>query len=454
MKTSTDESYQSRVFGFALLGLVIFAFLTGGSAQISGWDDTVVQLLSLPILGWALWRISQQPASVPRNVALAVACLIPLIPVVQLFPIPEWLWLLPEARQQLAADLASVEAETASRWSLVPAATEQALMFLLPPLAAFAGVLAVNPNRHRRLLTIIMLLAMSSLLLAFLQLGVPAESLLNPFPRWAHQFNGIFANQNHQAISIVVGIVIALTALLASLKHVSENRRQAWTPWVLGFLGLFSLCALPLTASRGAMLIGVFAIGVVPLAMGRFSRRRLRESLPERISLAACIALVLVGAWGTFAWMQVDAVDELRAPLRAATLELGSRHAPLGAGVGAFVPAFEQGAPDALLLQNYVNHAHNDWAQWWMEAGWLGMAVSFLAIAVLAVASFRALRDSGQERMPTVAAMVGVVALLLHSWVDYPLRTVSLATVAAVLAGIVVSRGLTANGSVARSLKP
>lgn len=35
--------------------------------------------------------------------------------------------------------------------------------------------------------------------------------------------------------------------------------------------------------------------------------------------------------------MQVDAVDELRAPRRQATLELGHAHAPLGTGVGAFV---------------------------------------------------------------------------------------------------------------------
>ena len=203
MQTTTDASRESRLFGIALQGLLVLSFLTGGSAQISGRDDTVVQLLALPMLAWALWRIGRQPASSMRNRGLAVAALVALVPLLQLLPVPEWLWRLPEARQALAADLAAVGAATDLHWSLVPPATERAFLFLLPPLAAFVGTLATGAEQHRALLRTVMLLAMFSLLLAFVQLGVPPENPLNPFPQWAHRFNGIFANQNHQAISMV-----------------------------------------------------------------------------------------------------------------------------------------------------------------------------------------------------------------------------------------------------------
>src|SRR5690606_35264434 len=218
-----DASLDTGPFRHVLQVLLVLAFLTGGSSQISGWDDSVVQLLALPVLGWALWRISGQPASAMRNLALGVAALVACVPLLQLVSIPESLWGLPEARQRLAGDLAGVGAELEYRWSLAPEASERAFVFLLPALAMFAGTLAVGSQTHRRLLRTVMLLALSSLLLAFVQLGVPAESLLNPFPTYAARFNGVFANQNHQGISLVVAIIIALAGMLAALAKVGEG---------------------------------------------------------------------------------------------------------------------------------------------------------------------------------------------------------------------------------------
>lgn len=424
----------------ALWALLVTGFLTGGSAQIAGIDDTVVQVFGLCVLGYALWVLAGQPAVPVRNVGLALAGGMVLLPLLQLLPLPAETWHAAESRRQLAADLAAVGISPALHWSLAPAATLQAVWFLLPPVGAFFATLALPASAHRGLLRLVLLLALMSLVLAFAQLGVPAESPLNPFPRWARQFNGVFANQNHQAISLVVAIVIALAAMLDALTRIGEGRAQAWAPWVLGFCALLALVALPLTGSRGAVLIGVFGVAAVPLAMGQFTPRGLRHSRVAWVGLLACLGLVVVGVWGTVGWMQADAVDELRGPLREATLALGRSHAPLGTGVGAFVAAFEQGGPDALLLRNYVNHAHNDFLQWWMETSWLGVCLLAMVVGLLATAAARALGRRAADRYPAVAAVVGLAALLVHSWVDYPLRTGSLAMVAAVLAGILVAR--------------
>ena len=435
-----DDRNASRLLRYALYLLLTAAFLTGGSSQIAGLDDTFVQLLALPVLAAALWLLARQPASMLRNLALGAAALIALVPLVQLLPLPARIWQLPEARQLLARDIAVLGTVPDLHWSLDTSATRQALWFLLPPMAAFCATLTLGTDSHGRLLRLVMLLALSSLLLGFVQLGVPQESLLNPFPQLTARLNGIFANQNHQSISLVVAMVIALVGMFGSLSHVHEGRRQAWAPWALGFAAILALCALPLTGSRAAVLIAVFAVAAVPLSMGFFGGRRLREGRWARAGLVACLALIGLGVWGTVGWMQVDAVDELRAPLRAATFALGNEHVPLGTGVGAFVPAFEQAIPDALLLPNYVNHAHNEYLQWWMEAGWLGVLVMALALAVLVAASVAAFRSGRQGSLPAIASVLGLAALLLHSWVDYPLRTGSLATVAGLLAGVVVAR--------------
>ena len=263
-----DRSIHDRRLARALYLLVAIAFVTGGSAQISGWDDTVVQLLAVPVLAWALWRLAALPASPLRWLALAGAAMVALVPLLQLLPIPAFLWHMPDARQLLADDLAVFGVVPEFRWSLAPAETERALLFLLPPLAAFAATLAVGPTAHRRLLTLVVALAMGSLFLGFAQLGVPEESVLNPYPEWAALFNGVFANRNHQGISLVLATIIGLAGALAALPHARDGLRQAWTPWVLGFIALFALCAIPLTGSRGAVLIAVFAVAAGPTALG------------------------------------------------------------------------------------------------------------------------------------------------------------------------------------------
>lgn len=450
MPPTVDPCHDPRALRYALQILLIAAFLTGGSSQISGWDDAFVQLMAAPMLAWGLWRLPTLPRSGVRNLSLLAAGLIVLVPLVQMLPLTESLWLVPEARRHLAADMAAVGAAPAMTWSLDPRTTERSFLFLVPPMALFVCSLVVGRETHRRLLRSIMLLALFSLVLAFLQLGVPAESVLNPFPQWAHQFNGVFANQNHQAISLVVAIAIALTGMLAAIPRAQEGLRDAWSPWVLGFAALFALCALPLTQSRGAVLIGTFAVAAVPLTMGLFDRRRLREGWGARMGLAASIGLMALGVWATIGWMQVDMVDELRKPMREATVALGSAHGPWGAGIGPFAEIFEQDGPSALMLERYVNHTHNEYLQWWLEAGWLGVVVSVLTIATYLVIAAKALRSESSSRTLGVAATIAATAMLAHSWVDYPLRTGSLAAVAGVLCAIVVvaaARGKLSKGS-------
>src|SRR5699024_8904041 len=90
--------------------------------------------------------------------------------------------------------------------------------------------------------------------------------------------------------------------------------------------------------------------------------------------------------FATLRWMQVEAVRELRGPMREATLEVAGAHAPLGSGMGSFVPVFEQATSHQLLMPSYVNHAHNEYAQWLLEAGVLALPAFALAALALILA--------------------------------------------------------------------
>ncbi|HQV73332.1 MAG: hypothetical protein WAR01_08185 [Dokdonella sp.] len=91
-------------------------------------------------------------------------------------------------------------------------------------------------------------------------------------------------------------------------------------------------------------------------------------------------------------------------------------------------------------MNAYVNNAHNEYAQWWLEGGVMGVLVMLLALAVLARALLGLLRmrAGSTARVCGIAAMTGIGVIALHSTVDYPLRTQALMAVFSVLCGIAV----------------
>jgi O-antigen ligase len=127
--------------------------------------------------------------------------------------------------------------------------------------------------------------------------------------------------------------------------------------------------------------------------------------------------------------------------MRQATFALGALHLPWGSGIGSFVPVFQQAFPESLLMPQYINAAHNDYAQVWLEGGLAACFVALACTAALIVAVVNYLRRHEGERRLLWATLLGIFALLAHAGADYALRTPALMTSAAVLAGILIAQG-------------
>ncbi|MEO5565594.1 MAG: O-antigen ligase family protein [Luteimonas sp.] len=434
----------SRTRGLARLLALVFVvtFLTGGGSQDRGVGDAIAQLLALPLLAWSIWTLRCQPLSGLRRLAIAIAVLIAVIPVLQLLPLPTLLWRSNAARLALEHDLSLAGVGLASTWSLVPAATERAALALLPALSVFFAALAIAPHERTRMMWLFLGMAVFSLLLGLVQLGQPQDSLLNPFPQWAPAFGGVFANPNHQATALACAAICALALLLAGNRSEADrDSRQLAGRWLLG--ACFAMCtlALPLTGSRAGVLFGILGLAMVPVAMGTFRPARLRASASARWGLALMLCGAVFGVWVSLQWLRVDAVAGLRWPLAKATVALGNAYAPWGAGVGAFVPLFAQEGPTWLLQYEYINHAHNEYAQWWLEAGIPAMLALAGVLAVLGLVLRKILHYGSHGRSRAIAAgsWLGIIVLLAHSIVDYPMRTAALMTVAALLAANAIS---------------
>ncbi len=438
-----------RIFFLATALYLALAFATGGGSQDSGFDDAIVQWLALPLMACAAWRFVGD--GVPRwaRWPLAIACGIVALPLLQLLP-------LHPARPELARDLAVAGVEAPARWSLSRNGSLHAWSSLLPAFAVFLAACAMPRDAHRRLLKLLAWLAGGSLLLGFVQLGLPQDSPLNPFPQWAPALGGVFANPNHQAIMLGIGAVIAFLLGRSAWSGTGRQRKpQALALWLCAFA---CMAALPMTGSRAGLLISFAALAAAVLLRDPATNRSPRS---HRKALAAVAGVAFVAAvFVAWRWMQVDAIDESRGVLRAATWSLGWRHAPWGTGFGSFVPVFEQEGPARLLGPEFFNHAHNEYVQWWLEGG-VPAALLFAGVLALLASALRGLwrlRARGRQDVVALCCVLGILMLLAHSCVDFPLRTPALMSVAAVLCAILFARApgppIERAGEIARDALP
>ncbi len=427
----------------ALIGLLVAVWLGGGVTQDGTSIDEWLQLLALPVLLLAgMGLMMEWPDERIARLGIACALAVALVPALQLLPMSAAWWDEPSARQALAADLAQAGVPGLVRhWSLSPLATEQSLWSLLPALAAFLAAIALPSSQRRRLTQVIVLLALLNVMFAFFQAGLPRDSALRLYQDFDAGFGGFLANTNHQATACIVGMVLAVGLAMEARIRAERGETRPHTHWWYAGLAVFFFLAVPLSTSRAGLTIALPALAGALLLTGGLRVSRIGRSKRATALALGLALLAVVGVRAAMGWMAIDEAEELRHTMASATMSIGATQAPLGSGVGSFVQVFEQGTPPQLLLANYINHAHNEYAQWWLSAGWLGMLVLAFMLAVLAMAGWRIarLRGKGGNAILAGACFVAICAVLAHSWADYPLRTTTLMATTSALAGLMLA---------------
>src|SRR5262249_22728052 len=119
-----------------------------------------------------------------------------------------------------------------------------------------------------------------------------------------------------------------------------------------------------------------------------FGERRDASALGRKLLLGTIlVAVILAVQFGLYRIMERFAVDPMGdARVAFAHNSVGAAIAfmPFGAVVGTFIPVyamFEE--PSDMVLNYYINHAHNDFVEVWLETGVLGMALFGVFLVVL-----------------------------------------------------------------------
>jgi len=294
--------------------------------------------------------------------------------------------------------------------------------------------------------------AIFSALLALLQAAgsSPGNPLINGSTT---DYAGVFANRNHQALLLAIGIGLAWFWGVRG-GRTWRNRRL----WLAIGVVLLLLVSILVTGSRAGVVLGGLAVVVGPIVAlsGRTSRSRTRPDVVIWlvVSLAMLGGVVVLSVYsGRAASLDRAAIitidDDFRLRSFSTAWEVAKTYFPLGAGLGSFDTVFRIAEPFSLLEPTYLNHAHDDLLETIIETGIFGPVI-FLCAVIWAVRRIVVTASQGGEtaRVCRMGALIFAL-VIIASLSDYPARTpmvmAFLAIAAAWLTGLPYGDGRTAN---------
>jgi O-antigen ligase len=333
--------------------------------------------------------------------------------------------------------LAGAEPRFAS-FTLTPERTATALLALLIPAGVFLGAAACTHEQRRSLAALVVVAAGLSLLLGLLQVAGGESSPLRFYPTTNKYASvGLFANRNHQAGLLL----LALPLIAVWIDDLLRRRARRLLTVALACAGLFGvvIIGVAVSYSRAGLLLTAPAVLGSLLLLWRGSTGSSRPSAAAAGVGFVCLASLL--SVGLFALDRVlrrfgpDVAEDYRRNIWPYALDAADHYAPWGAGLGSFEQVYRSFEPVSLMGPSFVNHAHNEYLQVWLEAGWLGVGLvaALLIWIVWRSALAWAQPQGGRGSRLARAASIGVGLLALHSIVDYPLRTPTIMVVFALL---------------------
>lgn len=442
--TSRVSKSQWDAVAIATVVLLAFSFVFGGASREHALRLALVELAALPLLVLAASRLIRSGQWQTHRFVLGLVGAIALIPLIQLVPLPAAIWtgLAGRSEMVLALELAGLE----PGWlplSLSPDLTWQALLALLPPLAAFLGILSLPQTTASRFIGFYLIATVLSVLLGAAQLASGGQQLYVWATTAAGSVNGLFANRNHLATLLVALLPFAAVMGAAALRRRHDDRRL---PLWLGavFIGIVIIGLAAIRSRAGVILLGPSIILSLLAAWVAAGRGR---PGPALMGLAAILVVGLVSVSAVALPPILERFDSQSAPEGRfenwpIVAQASDDYLPLGSGIGSFDAVFRSVEPLETLDPTFFNHAHNDYLETWLEAGWPAAALLVGFLIWYGRRSWAAWRaGTSRERDLQRAASVGILMMLLHSAVDYPLRTATLAVLFAVFAALLEKAG-------------
>jgi O-antigen ligase len=450
---SKDESARAErwLFG-AFAALLVWAPIPLGSNRPWAWSLLELGIFALAAIWFVLYALGQARFSIVflrARWALALFAAWLAVVLAQIVPLPlAWVAAVSPASAE-ATRLAGVSGAAFATISVDPEATRVFLLKSLAYVLAFCLTL-VLVNSRDRLRTLAFVLVGSGLAQAiyasFMHLtGSDFEVFYTPLGHSEHTI-GTFVNRNHLAGYLEMTLAIGIGAMIATLRSSSGTRtwRQRFRDWLawtispkilLRAMLVVMVIALVMTRSRmgnAAFFSSTLIAGVLGLLLSRHATRQ---------TVILLVSLIVIDIFVVGAWFGVEKVVqrientamyktgvpgeeslEQRVEPGLHSLDVLRAYPWLGSGGGTFYITFPEHRQKDII--SFFDYAHNDYAQLASETGLVG--IGLLGLIVLAT-FFVALKTQHERADPLARGVafgvsMGIISLMIHSWVDFNLQ--------------------------------
>jgi O-antigen ligase len=324
-----------------------------------------------------------------------------------------------------------------------PQDSTEAIPVLLTALAIYYATVHLLQTREEEH-TLVLVVVGGGLLLALLSLAHNSFPAFFPFWDYAGTgasptgLSGPYRNHNHLAGALEMIIPLALALFLT-------RPRRGLVRFSLMLVVLLLVLAHLLALSRGGWFALAAALTLMTLLLlfrHDFAAKRL--VLLVFTASAALLVLVLAGTDLFERALSLAEEETLtggggRLIVWRGTLEMIATHPFLGTGPGTYATIFPAFQPPGSVGRFF--YAHNDYLQAIADLGLLFLPVlGWLLIALVRTTSTKLRSRSRQTRGMSLGALIGMVAILIHSVVDFNLHLPANATLFAVLAAILAAK--------------
>ena len=292
--------------------------------------------------------------------------------------------------------------QIATHQTIYEARTWDAVVNWTVNLAAFALAAELTAKSRAAFLQAVLIFAfLVSILATFTVLTSPEGKIFWWFDSGSGQATlGPFVYRNQYAAFVEAVLPLAI------FQAILDRRRSLL--YVMMAATLFA--SVVAGGSRAGSILCLAEILITPaVALGKrmIDGRTLARVLAA--SVAAAVVLTGVAGWETI-WKRLQEPNpySLRADLARSSIEMARDRPLMGFGLGTWADAYPAYA--RFDDGNFVNQAHNDWAQWAAEGG-----VPFFLLMVGVVA---------WSARPAVRSLwgIGLMAVFVHCLVDYPMQ--------------------------------